>query len=112
MSIEKNPSPPVEAPTGPKHVENSTDATQGQPLAERALQRRAELQAALDALRGSDARPRNDLELALSSVDALLSGDSAHLADATAAELSRWLETNKHLAERAPRARRRKAKSA
>lgn len=78
---------------------NSTDATRGEPLASRALKRRAELEQALAALPDDAARARTDLTLALSSVDAMLTGDHEHLSEATASDLSRWLEGAKHLAE-------------
>jgi hypothetical protein len=43
----------------------------------------------------------------MASVDELLTGDPDHLTDATAAELNRWLEHTKHLAEMAPAPRKR-----
>ena len=82
-----------------KHVENSTDATRGEPLAMRAQKRKAELEAALAKLPADDLRARNDIDLAVSSIAGLLTGDVDHLAESTAAELSRLLESSKHLAE-------------
>jgi hypothetical protein len=84
----------------PKRIENSTDATRGEPLAMRAQKRRAELEAALAKLSADD-RSRGDIELAVASIDALLTGDVNNLGDATAADLSRLLEGSKHLAESA-----------
>lgn len=81
---------------------NTTDATRGEPLGVRAEKRRSELERALAALPEEDLRARNDIKLALCSVDAMLTGDPEHLSDATAAELSRWLEHVKHLAETTP----------
>ena len=93
---------PTKLPKMPKHIENSTDATRGEPLALRAQKRKAELEAALDKLPADELRARNDIEIAVSSINALLTGDVDHLADTTAAELSRLLENSKHLAEVVP----------
>ena len=79
---------------------NSTDATRGEPLATRARTRRAELAAALEALPADRARARGDIELALSTVDSLLTGDPTHPSDATAGDLNTLLEGTKHLAEK------------
>lgn len=81
-----------------KHVENSTDATRGEPLAIRAQKRKLELQRALEKRPAEDVRARNDINIAVASIDALLTGDIDHLSDTTAAELSRLLESSKHLA--------------
>jgi hypothetical protein len=86
----------------PLHIENSTDATRGEPIVPRVQARRAELQVALQKLAADELRARNDIQLALSSVDALLTGDLEKLSDVTAFELNRWLEHTKHLAEIAP----------
>jgi hypothetical protein len=77
---------------------NSTDATIGQSLRTRVETRKAELEAAItnDAL---DTRTRLDLELALSEVQGLLTGDLDHIPKVVAAELSTWLEAAKHLDE-------------
>lgn len=82
----------------PKRIENSTDATRGEPLAMRAQKRKVELEAALAAL-PADERARGDIENAVASINALLTGDVDNLAETTAAELSRLLESSKHLAE-------------
>ena len=89
------------------HLENSTDATRGEPLAVRAQKRRAELATALEKLPVGELRARNDIELALSSIDELLTGDLVRLSDVTAADLNRLLERTKHLAETTPRPRKR-----
>jgi hypothetical protein len=86
-------------PKQPKHVENSTDATRGEPLAARAQTRKAELEAVLAKLPADEKRERGDIEIALSSLNGLLTGDVNHLTDATAAELNRLLEGSKHLGE-------------
>jgi hypothetical protein len=96
---------PVTAPRAPKHVENSTDATRGEPLALRAQKRRLELDQALAKLPDEDKRARNDIEIVMASIDGLLTGDVDHLSDSTAADLSRLLESSKHLAETAPKSR-------
>jgi len=80
---------------------NSVDATAGRPIVTRVLVRKRELEAALAALPASDARARLDLELALSTVSELLTGDLKHVPAMVAADMNRWLENNKHLAERA-----------
>ena len=85
-----------------KHVENSTDATRGEPLAMRAQKRKLELERALEKRPAEDVRARNDINVAVASIDALLTGDVDHLSDATAADLSRLLENSKHLAEVSP----------
>ncbi len=79
--------------------ENSTDATTGEALAVRARAREAELAALLVRVPAPDAAVRADVERALASVKTLLTGDTAHLAPTTAAELNRWLEGAKHLGE-------------
>jgi hypothetical protein len=84
------------------HVENSTDATRGEPLAVRAQKRKAELEAALEQLPAGELRVRNDITLALGTVETLLTGDLERLSDATASALNRWLENSKHLAEGTP----------
>ncbi len=97
MSIETTETRPVDV-----HRENSVDATRGEPLAERALQRQAELEAALSTLQPADQRQRDDIELALAAVAELLTGDLTRLAASTAADLNGWLERTKHLAETTP----------
>ena len=90
----------------PAHFVNSTDATRGEPLALRAQKRRDELEMALEKLPADQLRARSDIELALASVDAMLTGDLHTLSDATSVALNRWLEHTKHLAEETPRMRR------
>jgi hypothetical protein len=93
-----------------KRVVNSTDATRGEPLAMRAQKRRAELELVLAKLPVEQKRTRNDIGIAISSIDTLLTGDIDNLSDSTAAELSRVLETSKHLGEVNPLARSRDRK--
>jgi hypothetical protein len=80
-------------------IENTTDATRGQPLAARVLARKDELEDALVDLRRGDALERQAIETALATVYALMTGDIAHPSDVVARDLNRWLERNKHLAQ-------------
>jgi len=84
----------------PHHV-NSVDATTGQPIVTRVLTRKRELEAARACLPEDDVRTRLDLDLALSTVSELLTGDLNNVPAAVAADMNRWLEHNKHLAESA-----------
>ena len=61
------------------HVENSTDATRGEPLAMRAQKRRLELAKALEGLPADELRARQEIELTMASIDSLLTGDLEHL---------------------------------
>ena len=88
-------------------LENTVDATHGQPLAARVLARKDELEDALVDLQRSDALERQAIETALATVYALMTGDLAHPSDVVAHDLSRWLERNKHLGQERPRGRRR-----
>ena len=99
------PSKPSKQAHPTKPVENSTDATRGEPLAIRAQKRKLELERALERHPAEDMRARNDINVAVASINALLTGDVDHLSDATAAELSRVLESSKHLAEVNPASR-------
>ncbi len=83
----------------PDHHENSTDATRGAPLVQRAQARRAELAALLDKLPEHAVRERTDIGTAITTVDDLLTGDLEHVSNMTSQGLSKWLESNKHLAE-------------
>ena len=80
-------------------LENTTDATRGQPLAARVLARKDELEDALVELHRGDAIERQAIETALATVYALMTGDLAHPSDVVARDLNRWLERNKHLAQ-------------
>jgi len=97
--------PPIAKPgakdcAAPRQV-NSVDATAGQPIVTRVLTRKRELEAALAALPAGDVRTRSDIEVALSAINQLLTGDLKHVPAMVAADMNRWLENNKHLAERA-----------
>lgn len=87
-------------------IQNTTDATRGQPLAARVLARKDELEDALADLRATDAMLRQAIETALATVYALMTGDLAHPSDVVARDLNRWLERHKHLAQDITRAHR------
>ena len=78
-------------------IENTTDATRGQPLAARVLARKVELEDALADCGRHEALRRTTLEIALAGVYALITGDLAHPPDVIARALNTWLERNKHL---------------
>jgi hypothetical protein len=101
MAISKSIDPTE--PKDPTHVENTTDATRGEPLAVRARTRRSELEQSL-VLSGEASREHRDIELALAEIDQWLAGDVAHLSHTTAEDINRWLERTKHLAEVSPKA--------
>ena len=78
-------------------IENTTDATRGQPLAARVLARKIELEDALADCGPHDAPLRTALQSALTAVYALITGDLAHPPAVIARALNNWLERNKHL---------------
>ncbi len=80
-------------------LENSVDATRGQPLAARVLARKDELEDALAELGPYEAVERQAMENALATVYLLMTGDLAHPADVVARDLNLWLERNKHLGQ-------------
>lgn len=79
-------------------IENSTDATRGQPLAARAIARKNELEDALADVGPHEVLRRTALETALAAAYALMTGDIVHPSDVVARALNTWLERNKHLA--------------
>jgi hypothetical protein len=79
-------------------IENSTDATRGQPLAARVLARKNELEDALADVSPHDFPRRTAIETALTAVYALISGDIAHPSAVVARAMNTWLERNKHVA--------------
>jgi hypothetical protein len=79
-------------------MENTTDATRGQPLAARVLARKNELEDALADCGPHDAWQRTAIETALTGVYALITGDLAHPPAVVARALNAWLERNKHIA--------------
>jgi hypothetical protein len=83
------------------HSINSVDATMGKPLVERVQLRKAELEAALAAIPETDIRGREPIELALSTVEGLLTGDLKSIPAVVGKDMNLWLERHKHLAQRA-----------
>jgi len=79
-------------------IENSTDATRGQPLAMRILARKDELEDALAECGPHDTYERTAIETALATVYQLMTGDLAHPPQVVARALNDWLERNKYLA--------------
>lgn len=79
-------------------IENSTDATRGQPLAVRVLARKDELESELANCGTHETLMKQAIETALATVYSLMTGDLAHPCDVVARGLNRWLERNKHLA--------------
>ncbi|MDB4959597.1 MAG: hypothetical protein JWO36_7166 [Myxococcales bacterium] len=90
----------LELPLPPRHL-NSVDATMGQPIVARVLARKQELEALLAALPEDNLRARTDIDLALTTIKDLLTGDLAHVPAVVVSDMSHWLERNKHLAESA-----------
>jgi hypothetical protein len=80
-------------------LENSVDATRGQPLAMRVLARKDELEDALAELNPHDLVERQAIETALATVYLLMTGDLAHPSQVVAQNLNQWLERNKHLGQ-------------
>jgi hypothetical protein len=77
---------------------NTTEAMRGSSLRARVEARKQELELGLSKLAADD-RARGDIEHALGEVTGLLTGDLDHIPRVVAAELSTWLEANKHVNE-------------
>lgn len=88
------------SPSLPRII-NSTDATIGQPIVERVLFRKAELEEALERVDDPASQLYADISLALSTVEQLLSGDLERVPAVVVADMNNWLERNKHVAESA-----------
>ena len=80
---------------------NSVDATMGQPLIDRVVARKQELEALLAGLPEDDTRQRADIEHALGTVESMMTGDLTQVPAVVAVDLNTWLERHKHLAESA-----------
>jgi hypothetical protein len=78
--------------------ENTTDATRGSSLRIRVEARKQELELALAKL-GPEDRARGDIENALNEASGLLTGDLDQIPRVVAVELSKWLESSKHVNE-------------
>jgi hypothetical protein len=87
-------------------LDNTVDATRGQPLAARILARKNELEDALAELGRHDGLERQAIETALATVYLLMTGDLVHPSDVVACGLNRWLERNKHLGQEITRRQR------
>lgn len=77
---------------------NTTDAMRGSNLRTRVEARKLELERSLAKLDPDD-RARPDIENALNEISGLLTGNLDQIPRVVAAELSNWLETNKHVDE-------------
>lgn len=86
-------------PAVERHI-NSVDATVGQPMIDRVMDRKNELQALLHSLPETDTATRDHIGLALSTIQELLSGDLENVPAVVTVDMNRWLERNKHLGER------------
>lgn len=90
--------PPAVTADAPHHL-NSVDATVGQPIVARVMARKTELEALLAGLPAEDLTARGDIELALTTINDLLTGDLANVPAIVVTDMNRWLERNKHLSE-------------
>ena len=100
MQTSENPTA-SSAPTADQapRVVNSTDATIGQPIVARVQARQQELATALAAVPDDNGHLHAEITLALDTVHNLLSGDLQNVPAVVAADMNRWLERNKHVAE-------------
>ncbi len=76
---------------------NSVEEMRGQPLAARVQARRTELEQALEDLGPEETLAHREIEQALATVASLSTGVLTHPPEPVAAQLSQWLERNKHL---------------
>ena len=79
---------------------NSVDATTGQPMIARVLARKSELEAIRQTLHETDLQTLSDIDVALQTIDGLLTGDHSNIPPVVVADMSKWLERSKHLAEK------------
>jgi hypothetical protein len=89
-STEKDASPT-------ERTTNSIEEMRGQPLAARVEARVAELEQALADLAPEETIMRREIEQSLAAVASMTTGDITHPPDVVAAQLSDWLERNRHL---------------
>ena len=80
-----------------RHI-NGVDATSGQPIVERVMAHKLALETALATLPNDNRQSRGDIELALATINELLTGDLENVPRVVVADMSRWLEHSKHLA--------------
>lgn len=80
-----------------RKIENTVEATRGQPLIARVLARKIELEDALaDCAPHAELR-RASIQAALSAVYGLMTGDLVHPSQVVARALSAWLERHKYV---------------
>lgn len=93
----------AEAPAtaAPPHHLNSVDATMGQPMVERVMDRKRELERLLGGLGEQDTSTRDEIGAALAAIEPLLTGDLENVPAVVVVDMNRWLEAHKHLGERA-----------
>jgi hypothetical protein len=101
MQTSPTAEPSVEIAEQAPRVTNSTDATIGQPLVARVQARQQELATALAAVPDDHGHLHAEITLALDTVHQLLTGDLQNVPPVVAADMNRWLERNKHVAETA-----------
>ena len=92
---------PAEPMAAPIQNINSVDATIGQPMIDRVLARKLELETLLAALPADDRHVHLEIDQALTSINALLTGDLKQVPPVVVADMNRWLERTKHVAETA-----------
>ena len=93
--------PILESDDQPVRFINSTDATIGLPIVERVQIRQKELEALRDGVDDKEGHLYQEITLALDTVHQLLSGDLVKVSSVVLADMNRWLERNKHVAESA-----------
>jgi hypothetical protein len=103
MQTSETPSaePNIDLADQAPRVINSTDATVGQPIVARVLARQQELSTALAAVPDTNGHLHAEITLALDTVHQLLSGDLENVPAVVVADMNRWLERSKHVAESA-----------
>lgn len=80
-----------------RKIENTVEATRGQPLIARVLARKIELEDALADCGPYEELQRTAIQTALSTVYSLMTCDLMHPPQVVARQLSAWLERNKHV---------------
>jgi hypothetical protein len=73
------------------------ESLHGNPLAERVMARKSELEGALAGMDETETVERVAIETAIATADSLLTGDIEHPADVVAHDLANWLERNKNI---------------
>ncbi len=96
-STEKNSASTEKDASPTERTTNSVEEMRGQPLAVRVEARVAELEQALADLAPEETIMRREIEQSLAAVASMTTGDITHPPDAVAAQLSDWLERNRHL---------------